>query len=253
MAVAKYDAVTEWLLPQAGSVRASFDELDQLVRGGLPDSARQYREWWANTRSNPQARGWMNAGRAVESVNLTTEVVHFAAASATSPPPQQAAPVAVPTQKGASQQHGDPRHEWHWEGNVQAAMVDHLVAQGWSIVSSANTATKEAGIDVLAEGGGTRLAVEVKGYPSETYMSGKRLGQPKTTRPPTQARHWYAGALLTTMLTKGAHPDWTLALAFPDFPTYRSLLKRTASSLRALDVDVYLVSEVGRVAAAELD
>lgn len=83
-------------------------------------------------------------------------------------------------------------------------------------------------------------------------MSGKRRGQPKSTRPPTQARHWYAGALLTTMLTKSAHPDWTLALAVPDFPTYRSLLKRTATSLRALGVEVYLVSEDGRVTSSPL-
>lgn len=131
------------------------------------------------------------------------------------------------------------------------AHAHHLVARGWTIISVADTATKEAGIDVLAERAVNRLAVEVKGYPSERYASGKRRGERKPTRPPVQARHWYAGALLTTMLTRGSHPDWTLALALPDFPTYRSLLERTASSLRALDVDIYLVSEDGRVTRSE--
>ena len=251
--MAKYDALAEWLMPQAGTVRASFDELDELVRGGLPESARQYREWWANSRANPQARGWMNAGRSVESVNLTAEVVHFTAASQPPTTPQSPSSDSAPTTEAVSAQHGDPRREWHWEGNVQGAMVDHLIAQGWSIVSAADTATKEAGIDILAERDQSRLAVEVKGYPSDRYVSGKRRGEKKPTRPPVQARHWYAGALLTTMLTKGSHRDWTLALALPDFPTYRSLIARTASSLRALDVEVYLVSEDGRVAAAELD
>lgn len=251
--MAKYDALTEWLMLQAGSVRASFDELDEVVRGGLPESARQYREWWANARSNPQARGWMNAGRAVESVNLTAEVVQFTAANQPTSPRQPPVPVSARTTEAAApHRHGDPRHEWHWEGNIQAVMVDHLISQGWTIVSAADTATKEAGIDILAERDQSRLAVEVKGYPSDRYVSGKRRGEKKPTRPPVQARHWYAGALLTTMLTKGTQPDWTLALALPDFPTYRSLLARTASSLRALDVDVYLVSEEGRVVSAEL-
>lgn len=250
--MAKYEALTTWLQAQDGLVDASFSDLDQVVRGGLPESARTYREWWSNTRSNPQAGGWMNADRVVESVNLTAEVVRF------SSPREAALPVRQPTRLpvGPSgivpEQQGDPQHDWHWEGNVQAAMVEHLLAQGWTIVSAADTATKEPGIDVLAERGGRRLAVEVKGYPSDRYMRGKRRGERKPTRPPVQARHWYAGALLTTMLTKGTHPDWALALAFPDFPTYRSLLERTASSLRALDVAVYLVSDGGRVTTAEL-
>ncbi len=248
----KYDALTKWLMPQTGTVRASFDELDQLVRGGLPESARQYREWWANSKSNPQARGWMNAGRAVESVNLTAEVVCFTAPSQPPTTRQRPSPEPARTREAVPERHGDPRREWHWEGNVQGAMVDHLISQGWSIVSAADTATKEAGIDILAERDQRRLAVEVKGYPSDRYVSGKRRGEKKPTRPPVQARHWYAGALLTTMLTKGSHPDWTLALALPDFPTYRSLIARTTSSLRALDVDVYLVSEDGRVTRAEL-
>lgn len=239
----KYEALTEWLIPQIGGVQASFDHLDRIVPGGLPNSARHYREWWANTRSNPQARAWLNAGRVVEGVNLTAETVHFTAAAQELPSAHESTCDAGPTQKSGSPQQGDPRREWYWEGNVQATMVDHLVARGWSIVSAADTATKEAGIDILVERAGHRMAVEVKGYPSDRYVSGRRRGEKMPTRPPVQARHWYASALLTTLLTKEAHSDWTLALALPDFPTYRRLLERTASSLSALDIDAYLVSE----------
>lgn len=128
--MAKYDALTEWLRPQAGRLRVSFDELDSVVRGGLPDSARQYREWWANARSNPQARGWMDAGRVVESVNLTAEVVHFSAASEPAAPARQATPSPARPLGISPEPSGDPQHEWHWEGNVQAAIVDHLLAEG---------------------------------------------------------------------------------------------------------------------------
>lgn len=250
MTVAKYDALTEWLKNQTGPVQTRFGDLDEVVRGGLPTSARNYREWWANTESSPQARGWMHAGRAVEYVDLTAEVVRFSVPSRTVHHGPKRGEAAERTPAAAPLPGRNPQHDWHWEGNVQAAVVDYLRAEAWTILSAADTETKEAGIDVLAERIGTRLAVEVKGYPSERYMSGKRRGERKPTRPAVQARHWYAGALLTTMLTKGAHPDWTVALAFPDFPTYRSLLERTASSLRALDVEIYLVSEDGRVTSS---
>lgn len=126
-------------------------------------------------------------------------------------------------------------------------LVRALVREGWEIIRAADTATREVGIDILAADGGQRIAVEVKGYPSEVYTRGPHAGQPKRTRPPTQARHWYASAILTTMLTREAHPDWRIALGLPDFSTYRSLLERTATSLADMGIEVLLVSEAGRV------
>ena len=43
-----------------------------------------------------------------------------------------------------------PVEEWHTEANVQASLVTALAADGWRILSVANTATKEHGIDVIA-------------------------------------------------------------------------------------------------------
>lgn len=41
---------------------------------------------------------------------------------------------------------------WHTEANVQAAVVTALASKGWRILSVANTATKEHGIDVCGAG-----------------------------------------------------------------------------------------------------
>lgn len=40
--------------------------------------------------------------------------------------------------------------EWHTEANVQASVVTALAARGYRVLSVANTATKEHGIDVKA-------------------------------------------------------------------------------------------------------
>lgn len=73
----KYRALQDHLSACSGAVRMSFEEIEGLV-GPLPESARQYRPWWANTRENrSQARAWMNVGYVVAQVNLTAETVEF--------------------------------------------------------------------------------------------------------------------------------------------------------------------------------
>jgi len=51
---------------------------------------------------------------------------------------------------------------WHTEARVQAAVVRTLQANGWQIVSQADTATKEHGIDVVASRGRQTAGIEVK-------------------------------------------------------------------------------------------
>ena len=78
----KYDALGQWLLRSGdGPVEVSFSDLDRLLPGGLPASARTHREWWANERhgSHVQARGWLAVGRMVERVDLNAQVVRFSA------------------------------------------------------------------------------------------------------------------------------------------------------------------------------
>ena len=85
---------------------------------------------------------------------------------------------------------GDPASEWHTEENTQRLLVEWLAGEGWTIVRTANTATREHGLDVVAERDGQRLGVEVKGYPSRFYVTGPNRGQVKTSTPKEQAKKW---------------------------------------------------------------
>lgn len=71
--MSKYDPLHERLVDaahsEADSVQLGFDEMDSLV-GGLPASARTYREWWANS-SQPHCWVWREAGWIVATVSET--------------------------------------------------------------------------------------------------------------------------------------------------------------------------------------
>ncbi|HZQ64529.1 MAG TPA: hypothetical protein VFA66_04815 [Gaiellaceae bacterium] len=134
--------------------------------------------------------------------------------------------------------------DWFWEGAVQDVLAAWLAANGWTIRSTADTASRQRGVDVLAEKDGRTLAVEVKGYPATTYSRGDKKGLPKPSSPTTQARHWFSHALLTAAMVA---PDTEVAMAFPDFPRFRGLVERSEWSLRRLGVGVYFVREDGTV------
>lgn len=74
--MSRYDSLATLLLGRPhGVVELSFEEIDDAV-GGLPPSARRYREWWANSES-PQGRAWRSAGYRVEEVGVAAERVRF--------------------------------------------------------------------------------------------------------------------------------------------------------------------------------
>lgn len=142
---------------------------------------------------------------------------------------------------------GDPASEWHTEENTQRLLVEWLAGEGWTIVRTANTATREHGLDVVAERDGHRLGVEVKGYPSRFYVAGPKKGQVKTSTPKEQAKKWYAHALVPAMRLRTQEPDSLSVMCFPDFPVYRALYADTALSLRAAAIEVWVVSQNGGV------
>jgi hypothetical protein len=142
---------------------------------------------------------------------------------------------------------GEPTTEWFWEGNVQQALIAHLMRDGWRIEAQADTASGQHGVDVVARKCEIMLLIEVKGYPSTAYVRGERAGQPKPTKPSLQAHHWFSGALTTTILRKGDYPTAQLAMAFPEALTYSSLSARAAWALEVLNIWVYLVGKDGRV------
>lgn len=147
----------------------------------------------------------------------------------------------------------DPAKPWSWEGIVVRAVTSFLTARGWSIEAIANTETGEPGADIKATKSERVLIVEVKGYPSKTYERGPRKGQPKRTNPATQARHWFAEALLTALLRQAANRQHHVAIAFPEFAVYTKLLTRVTESLKLLGLIVLLVQESGTVMIVQDD
>lgn len=72
----KYAALTSELVGRIGSAEMGFSEMEALV-GQLPASARNHRAWWANDRTHPQARAWLDAGWRVASVEFGPQRVRF--------------------------------------------------------------------------------------------------------------------------------------------------------------------------------
>jgi hypothetical protein len=143
-----------------------------------------------------------------------------------------------------------PGFEWHTEEHTQALLVEWLKSEGWTIVRTANTATREHGVDVIAERNHERLGIEVKGFPSRYYVRGPKKGLVKPTTPVEQAKKWYSHALVPAMRLRNREPETRSVICFPDFPVYRRLYEDTASSLRAATIEVWFVSETGDVSAA---
>jgi Holliday junction resolvase-like predicted endonuclease len=141
----------------------------------------------------------------------------------------------------------DPKAPWYWEGNVQATVARFLAARGWTIEAAGDAASRQRGIDLVATKANRRLAVEVKGYPGTVYARGAKAGQPKPTAPTTQARHWFAQALLTAVVTAGGQERLEVGIAFPTMPRFRDLITRSEWALRRLGIRVFLADESGRV------
>ena len=60
----------------------SFEQVAEVVPGGLPASAYQHQAWWANEESgsHTHARSWLDAGFRTTSLSLTDRRVIFARA-----------------------------------------------------------------------------------------------------------------------------------------------------------------------------
>lgn len=136
---------------------------------------------------------------------------------------------------------------WHTEERIQALVVRALEASGWQIVSQANTATKERGIDVVASRGSQVVGIEVKGFPTRTYADPRRQAETKPTLPSTQAGHWYSQAVLAAMRLRTRQPGYLSVIALPDFNRYRTLFSETRSSLDAAQVQVWWVHPSGSI------
>lgn len=136
---------------------------------------------------------------------------------------------------------GEPDNRpWYWEGNVQAALVSHLREKGYRITRTADTASREAGKDIMTIGpDGRELWVSVKGYPT-----------PKPSAN-TQSRHWFSHAIFDMVLYRGQNKDASLAIGLPaGFKSYAALAQKVDWFLKDMPVTVYWVNKDGMVTVA---
>ena len=137
--------------------------------------------------------------------------------------------------------------DWLWEGSVQRTLRDWLVADGWSVVSEADAALRERGVDLLLERGARQLAIELKGYPQATMRRGVNRGKPRVHHPASQAGTYFAGALQSAMRMRDALPNTEIAIGLPETSRYLDLIEKSVRSLQDLGLGVFLVRPDGSV------
>lgn len=132
------------------------------------------------------------------------------------------------------QQTDSAKSAWYWEGNIQSSVVNHLVINGFTIRSVADTASRTSGKDIIASKDGNELWISVKGYPEKSQH--------------VQARHWFSGAIFDLILYHGENSDAMLGIALPDgFTTYKNLVPRIRWLKNSMPFQIYWVNETGTV------
>jgi hypothetical protein len=153
--------------------------------------------------------------------------------------------VSVPTgvELPASPEPDHDEKPWHWEGNVQGTLITYLEAAGWTLISSANTASKETGVDVKAvDPDGAEWWITVKGFPE------RKPG--KTTNPSTQARHWFSHAMFDVAMYRTSRPDVMIGVAIPGpFQTYEGLTIKSSWLKESAPFTLFTIDEHGHVDA----
>lgn len=137
--------------------------------------------------------------------------------------------------------------DWYTEAQIQSMVVAHLVQEGWSITSVADTASRARGIDIVASQEGRMIGVEVKGYPGREYADLGRKGERKPSHPSAQAGTYFAQAVLSAMRLRTSKPEMMSVIALPATPRYIALTTETHTSLVACGIDVWLIAEDGSV------
>ena len=77
----RYAKLAVWLQKAPASedsLTLTFNQVEEILGGAFPDSAREHRSWWANDNvSHPQSRKWLEVGWRVATVSLADAVVTF--------------------------------------------------------------------------------------------------------------------------------------------------------------------------------
>lgn len=77
--MSKYQPLESFLIDTGrDSVPMTFEDIEKIISGHLPPSARKHRAWWSNNPSNSViTRAWLSAGYKTAEVSLEGETVVF--------------------------------------------------------------------------------------------------------------------------------------------------------------------------------
>lgn len=128
-------------------------------------------------------------------------------------------------------------NEWFWEGNVQNQIVNHLTEQDYEICSTAHTASKQHGIDIIAEKEGKPLWVTVKGFPRKTTK----------TQSSTQVPHWFSSGIFDVLKYRGEKSEVDIAFGLPDHDRYRNLARKISWLKPIAKFSYFWVKESGEI------
>lgn len=132
----------------------------------------------------------------------------------------------------------DPAKPWTWEGNVQSQIAEHLAGHGFALLQVVDTASKAAGVDVIAVKDGRELWITVKGYPE---------GKGKTS-PSTQCWHWFAHAMWDVARYRDERPDIAIGVGLPDgLATYLTMARKAEWLRTTAPFAFFWVEEDGTV------
>jgi len=101
---------------------------------------------------------------------------------------------------GLCLKNNDYKKEWFYEGNISKYFVEYLKKNGHLILKDNSKNIKARGIDIISCKENILYLIEVKGYPSDYYAYGTKKGEKKRTHPNSQAKHWFAEVLLSTII-----------------------------------------------------
>ncbi|MEN3013330.1 MAG: hypothetical protein ABDH23_01780 [Endomicrobiia bacterium] len=144
-------------------------------------------------------------------------------------------------------QNWDYEKEWFEETNVAKKMVDWLTKNGYNVIRSNIKNKRQKGYDIEAEKGQAYFIFEVKGFPSEKYVSGTKKGLKKPTPSNLQARHWFADALFSLIIAKSNNPSYEIGVVLPNKKKYLDLINQISYFRSIFRLHCFLVEENGDV------
>jgi hypothetical protein len=79
MVTSKYEKLADYLTGRKEEMlRMTFEQIENLIDGPLPQAAYEHRAWWANSDSNNHAiNGWMQAGWETTRVDMDNKELMF--------------------------------------------------------------------------------------------------------------------------------------------------------------------------------